>query len=65
MNASPLSRFLRLGCIWLLVTLAAHRAGAADLPALRQLFAQAANAIVRATVVPRGEGWLDRTLGKI
>ncbi len=45
-----------------LAALAAHRAGAADLPALRQQFTQAANAIVRATVVPRGEGWLDRTL---
>lgn len=45
-----------------LATLAAHQKGVADLPDLRRQFAAAASAIVRATIVPRGEGWLDRTL---
>jgi hypothetical protein len=45
-----------------LATLAAHKNGVADLPDLRRQFAAAASAIVRATIVPRGDGWLDRTL---
>jgi hypothetical protein len=45
-----------------LAALAAHQKGVADLPDLRRQFAAAASAIVRATIVPRGDSWLDRTL---
>lgn len=48
-----------------LKVLAAHKGGVPDLPALRARFADTASAIVRATVVPRGEGWVDRTLDSL
>lgn len=48
-----------------LAALAAHKQGTADLAALRRQFEPVAGAIVRATVVPRGDGWIDRTLDRV
>lgn len=48
-----------------LAALETHKQGAADLAALRRQFEPVAGAIVRATVVPRGDGWLDRTLDRV